>query len=37
RLVPASIEFWRSRPFRLHERLAFTRAGETWTTQRLFP
>ncbi|HEY2179067.1 MAG TPA: pyridoxamine 5'-phosphate oxidase [Caulobacteraceae bacterium] len=37
RLVPASIEFWRSRPFRLHERLAFTRAGEEWTTQRLFP
>jgi pyridoxamine 5'-phosphate oxidase len=37
RLAPASLEFWKSRPFRLHERLAFTRAGETWTTQRLFP
>jgi pyridoxamine 5'-phosphate oxidase len=37
RLAPAAIEFWRSRPFRLHERLLFTRQGEAWTTQRLFP
>jgi pyridoxamine 5'-phosphate oxidase len=37
RLVPATIEFWRDRPFRLHERLAFTRAGDDWTTQRLYP
>jgi len=37
RLAPATIEFWRERPFRLHERLVFERAGEGWTTRRLFP
>lgn len=37
RLVPDAIEFWRDRPFRLHERLVFERAGEAWTTRRLFP
>jgi len=37
RLKPESIEFWRDRPFRLHERLLFIRAGEGWTTSRLYP
>ena len=42
RVAPQTIEFWRDRPFRLHERLVFTRssaggAGEVWTTSRLFP
>jgi pyridoxamine 5'-phosphate oxidase len=37
RLQPETIEFWRDRPFRLHERLLFTRAGEGWTTSRLYP
>jgi pyridoxamine 5'-phosphate oxidase len=37
RVAPRVIEFWRDRPFRLHERLVFTRGGEGWTTSRLFP
>ena len=37
RLVPDTIEFWRDRPFRLHDRLLFTRTDKGWTTQRLYP
>ena len=37
RVKPRTIEFWRDRPFRLHERLAFERVAEGWTTRRLYP
>jgi pyridoxamine 5'-phosphate oxidase len=37
RLIPSSLEFWRDRPFRLHERLVFRRQGEGWETLRLYP
>ena len=39
RLVPVEMEFWQDGPFRLHDRLQFTRAGpgEPWTSRRLQP
>ena len=37
RVIPQTIEFWRDRPFRLHERLLFERAADRWTTRRLYP
>ena len=39
RLTPVTMEFWRSRRFRLHDRLAFQRDGPDtpWTSGRLYP
>ena len=37
RLEPNSIEFWRGRPSRLHERQLFVREGEGWRVQLLYP
>ncbi|MBS0331750.1 MAG: pyridoxamine 5'-phosphate oxidase [Proteobacteria bacterium] len=37
RVTPQAMEFWRDRPFRLHERLVFVRDGAGWTTKRLYP
>lgn len=39
RLVPVEIEFWKSRPFRLHEREVFRRQRPeaAWEKSRLFP
>jgi pyridoxamine 5'-phosphate oxidase len=37
RLVPARIEFWHGMPSRLHERLVYSRAGDGWRTDVLYP
>jgi pyridoxamine 5'-phosphate oxidase len=38
RLVPDRIEFWRNRPYRLHERERYERDGSgAWRVVRLFP
>lgn len=37
RVAPERVEFWQERPFRLHDRVLFTRDGDKWRKQRLFP
>ena len=37
RIMPQTIEFWHDRPFRLHDRLVFSRDGDGWKTTRLYP
>ena len=38
RIVPRTIEFWHDRPFRLHDRIVFSRAdGDGWEKTRLYP
>jgi pyridoxamine 5'-phosphate oxidase len=39
RVVPLHMEFWADRPFRLHDRVLFSRTGPdaAWTRTRLYP
>lgn len=39
RVVPLTMEFWHDRPFRLHDRIEFTRSapGAAWEKARLYP
>jgi pyridoxamine 5'-phosphate oxidase len=37
RLEPDAVEFWQGRPDRLHDRLQFRRADDTWVVERLQP
>lgn len=39
RIVPVSIEFWRDKPFRLHDRRLFIRKTpeDSWSVEQLFP
>ena len=37
RITPVEIEFWHERPFRLHDRIVFTREGDGWVKTRLYP
>jgi pyridoxamine 5'-phosphate oxidase len=37
-VIPQEIEFWQDKPFRLHERVVYSRDGESgWTTGRVYP
>lgn len=37
RLSPEAVEFWQSRPHRLHDRLRYRPHGAIWTVERLAP
>lgn len=37
RIDPETIEFWKGRAHRLHDRLRFTREGTVWRLERLWP
>ena len=37
RVAADAMEFWRDRPFRLHDRLLFERDGQGWRRTRLYP
>lgn len=36
-LTPDDVEFWQGQRFRLHDRFRYTRDGDGWTIERLYP
>lgn len=36
-VLPDTVEFWQGQPSRLHDRLRYRRADQTWTVERLAP
>jgi pyridoxamine 5'-phosphate oxidase len=37
RIVPTTIEFWQGRPARMHDRIYYSRVGQSWKFGRLAP
>lgn len=37
RVLPATVEFWQGRTSRLHDRIRYTRSGNSWRIERLSP
>ncbi len=37
RVIPETIEFWLKQPYRLHDRVLYTRAESGWDRKRLYP
>jgi len=37
RIVPHTFEFWQGRAYRLHDRLVYHKAENSWTLERLYP
>lgn len=37
RVTPEYIEFWLKKPFRLHDRVCYSKSAGAWTRQRLYP
>ena len=37
RVIPEVMEFWLKQPYRLHDRVCYTRTGPGWTCRRLYP
>lgn len=37
RIIPHRIEFWKDKPFRLHERRQFNKTAQGWTKEVLYP
>jgi pyridoxamine 5'-phosphate oxidase len=36
-ITPDDVECWQGRPYRLHDRFRYTRVGEGWRLERLYP